>query len=62
MYKYLLDYTLLLAFIAFASAGLFLATSSFAVQSAGARPTSEMLPFDCSIPPEISPASLPCQP
>lgn len=62
MRKNLLEYTLLLAFVALASAGLFVATSSFAVHSAGPNPANEMLPFDCSLPPEVSAADVPCRP
>jgi hypothetical protein len=62
MRKHLLEYALLMAFVALASAGLFVATSSFPVQSAGANPHNDMLPFDCSLPPQVSPAEVPCRP
>ncbi len=58
----LLEYTLMLAFISLASAGLFVATSSSSVQTVEANPGNEMLPFDCSLPPEVSPAEVPCRP
>jgi hypothetical protein len=62
MRKHLLEYTLLLAFVALASAGLFVATSSFPAQSAAPKVGNEVLPFDCSLPPEVSPAEVPCRP
>jgi len=62
MRKNLLEYALLLAFVALASAGLFVATTSFTVQSAQRNPGNEILPFDCSLPPEVSAAEVPCRP
>jgi hypothetical protein len=62
MRKYLLEYTLMLAFVALASAGLFVAESSFAVRSARPNLGNEVLPFDCSLPVEGIPSDLPCRP
>jgi hypothetical protein len=62
MRKNLFEYTLLLAFVALASAGLFVAEASFPVQSAGPNPGNQVVPFDCSLPPEVSPAEVPCRP
>ena len=62
MRKYLIEYTLMLAFVALASAGLFVAESSFTVHSAGPSLSNEVLPFDCSLPPDGVPSELPCRP
>jgi hypothetical protein len=62
MRKYLIEYTLMLTFVALASAGLFVAESSFTVQSAGPNLGNEVLPFDCSQPPEGIASDLPCRP
>jgi hypothetical protein len=62
MRKYLLEYTLMLAFIALASAGLFVAESSFTVHSAGPNLGNEVVPFDCSLPPDGIAPAMPCRP
>jgi hypothetical protein len=65
--KALLEYVLLMAFVALTSAALFQVKPvqrRAAESTAGTYPADiqPALPFDCPIPPGVDPAGVPCQP
>ncbi|SPE36691.1 exported hypothetical protein [Candidatus Sulfopaludibacter sp. SbA3] len=55
----LLDYVLLIAFVALASSALFKSTS---IHQPAAPSAIEAQPFDCPVPPGVDPAGTPCRP
>jgi hypothetical protein len=60
MRSHVLEFALMLAFIALASAGLFKATSYF--ETAAVGHSEDTLPFGCTLPPGVTSAEASCPP